>query len=188
MLSVKDEVTSWVKAYTPEMFSYTLSKVSDSSTAEDLVQDTFLSAFEGRNKFEEKSTPKTWLFSILKNKIADYYRNKYKQAHNLASEGSSVDNLFDANGRLKAPCSSIEWRMNEELLDDPAFLQTLHLCIESLPLKMATVVALKYLDDTDSRSVCEQLQMSRTNFWQIMHRAKLLLKTCIENKWFKPRD
>jgi len=50
---------------------------------------------------------------------------------------------------------------------------------------MSTVVELKYLDGTDSQSVCQKLEISQANFWQIMHRAKLLLKTCLENKWFK---
>jgi RNA polymerase sigma-70 factor (ECF subfamily) len=50
---------------------------------------------------------------------------------------------------------------------------------------MSAVVELKYLYETDSNIVCENLNISKTNFWQIMHRAKLLLKTCLENKWFK---
>lgn len=184
MVAATDEVADWVKAYTADMFSYTASKVSDHASAEDIVQETFLSALESYSKFQHNSSPKTWLFSILKHKIADHYRIKYKQVENISVDGAA-DGLFDANGRLKAPCSSIEWRMDEELLDDKEFLLALNQCIEGLPQKMAIVVELKYLDGTDSQSVCKQLNISQTNFWQIMHRAKLLLKTCIENKWFK---
>ncbi len=185
MVPVRDEITSWVKAYTADLFAYALSKVSDKATAEDIVQNTFLSAFESYDKFENKSGAKTWLFSILKHKIADYYRQKYKQVEHHSVDGTA-DALFDENGRLKAPCSSIQWRMNDELLDDKEFLQALQHCIEGLPKKMSTVVELKYLNGgTDSGSVCQQLNITQANFWQIMHRAKLLLKTCIENKWFK---
>lgn len=184
MIAVKDEITLWVKTYTSELYAYTLTKISDKATAEDVVQNTFLSAFEAYSKFEGKSSPKTWLLSILKNKIADYYRQKYRQAE-LLSEQDNSESLFDQYGRLKTPCSSIQWRMDEELLDDPQFLQALHGCIEALPKKMSTVVELKYMDGRDSKKVCEKLDITQSNFWQIMHRAKLLLKTCLENKWFK---
>jgi RNA polymerase sigma-70 factor (ECF subfamily) len=184
MVAATDEISSWVKAYTADLYAYTLSKVSDKLTAEDIVQNTFLAALESLHRFESKSGPKTWLFSILKNKISDYYRQKYKQVESL-SDIDGTDELFDKNGRLKAPCSSIQWSTDEELLDNPEFLQALHYCIAALPKKMSTVVGLKYLDGTDSQSVCQKLDISQTNFWQIMHRAKLLLKTCLENKWFR---
>lgn len=184
MIAVRDEIASWVKAYTGELFSYTVSRVPDTSTAEDIVQETFLAAVEAHAKFQQKSTPRTWLFSILKHKIADHYRQKYKRVENNSLDGAA-DGLFDAKGRLQAPCSSIQWRIDEDLLDDPEFLQALQHCIQALPQKMSAVVVLKYLDGTDSQSVCKQLNISQTNFWQIMHRAKLLLKTCLENKWFK---
>ncbi|MFN2439931.1 MAG: sigma-70 family RNA polymerase sigma factor [Chitinophagaceae bacterium] len=184
MVAAKKEISSWVKAYTTDLYTYTLSKVADKLTAEDIVQNTFLSALESLHRFESKSGPKTWLFSILKNKIADYYRQKYKQVENFSISDAS-DGLFDENGRLKTPCSSIQWSTDEELLDNREFLQALHYCIEALPKKMSTVVELKYLEGTDSQHVCQKLDITQANFWQIMHRAKLLLKTCLENKWFK---
>ncbi|MBA2331010.1 MAG: sigma-70 family RNA polymerase sigma factor [Flavisolibacter sp.] len=183
-MAARDEVTTWVKLYTPDLYKYAISKVSDAVAAEDIVQNTFLSAFESFDNFQRKSQPKTWLFSILKHKVADFYRQKYKQIEYMPVKDPS-DELFDKHGRLKAPCSSIEWRMDEELLDDTEFLEALQHCIESLPAKMSAVVELKYLYETDSNIVCENLNISKTNFWQIMHRAKLLLKTCLENKWFK---
>ncbi len=149
MVAATDEISSWVKAYTADLYAYTLSKVENKLTAEDIVQNTFLSALESLHRFESKSVPKTWLFSILKNKIADYYRQKYKQVENF-SVSDAADGLFDENGRLKAPCSSIQWSTDEELLDNPEFLLALHHCIEALPKKMSTVVELKYLDGTDS--------------------------------------
>ncbi len=100
MVAASDEISSWVKAYTADLYAYTLSKVSDKLAAEDIVQNTFLSALESLHRFESKSAPRTWLFSILKNKIADYYRQKYKQVENF-SVSDAADGLFDENGRLK---------------------------------------------------------------------------------------
>lgn len=184
MISVKEDITSFVKAYTGDLYAYTIFKVNNKAAAEDIVQDTFLAALESYSKFEQKSHPKTWLFSILKNKIADYYRQKYKQVENSPVHDTS-DDLFDEKGRLKAPCPSIQWSTDEELLDNTEFLQALHQCITALPRKMAMVVELKYIDGTGSQTVCRKLNITQSNFWQIMHRSKLLLKTCLENKWFK---
>lgn len=74
----KADVTFWVEQYSDSMYYWTLSKVSDPVVAEDMVQDTFLSALKAIHSFKEKSNPKTRLFSILKNKIADHYRNQFK--------------------------------------------------------------------------------------------------------------
>lgn len=184
MVTARDEISSWVKDYTVDLYAYTISKVADKLTAEDIVQNTFLAALESLNRFENKSGPKTWLFSILKNKIADYYRQRYKQVDKFFIS-DAAEGLFDENGNFKTPCSTIQWTTDEELLDNPEFLMALHHCLEALPRKMSSVVELKYLYGADSRRVCQKLEITQANFWQVMHRAKLLLKTCLENKWFK---
>ncbi len=68
---------SWVEAFSDKMYLWTLYKTNSKETAEDLVQDTFLAAFQSIEKFEGKSEPKTWLFSILNNKIAEHFRKAY---------------------------------------------------------------------------------------------------------------
>ena len=74
-----------VKTYTKNLFNYTITKVQQKEIAEDLVQETFLSAYQSYENFKNKSNLKTWLFSILKHKIADYYRLKYKENTEAAS-------------------------------------------------------------------------------------------------------
>src|SRR6187402_2806157 len=66
----------WLSAYGNSLYSYALIKTGDAKTAEDLLQDTFLSGIRAQASFKGNSTEKTWLFSILKNKIIDYYRKK----------------------------------------------------------------------------------------------------------------
>lgn len=66
------QLTSWVKEYTRDMLSWARHKVKDTAAAEDLVQDTFLAAAEQIDTFRNDSSPRTWLFSILNNKIAGY--------------------------------------------------------------------------------------------------------------------
>jgi len=67
---------NWVKAHADYLYSYTLSRINNEEQAKDLVQETFLAALEKVDRFEGKSTERTWLTAILKNKIIDIYRKK----------------------------------------------------------------------------------------------------------------
>ncbi|PIY34118.1 MAG: RNA polymerase subunit sigma, partial [Bacteroidetes bacterium CG_4_10_14_3_um_filter_42_6] len=58
-------------------------------------------------------------------------------------------------------------------------------CLDALPDRWSLSIKLKYLMEKESEEICQELGVSPTNFWQIMHRAKLQLRDCVENKWFK---
>ena len=66
----------WINQYADVLYSYTLPRVNDSALAEDIVQETFLSAWKARDSFKGEASEKSWLFTICKNKIIDYYRKK----------------------------------------------------------------------------------------------------------------
>ncbi|MEO8415632.1 MAG: sigma-70 family RNA polymerase sigma factor [Ginsengibacter sp.] len=183
MATAKDDMISWVKIYTKDLFSYTLSKVERREIAEDLVQDTFLSAYQSFTNFKGKSNAKTWLFSILKNKIADHYRSRYKRS--MEASPVFIDAFFDENDRWKPEYKPTAWANETELLDDPEFSKTLNNCIENLPAKWSSAVQLKYLKDHDTHIICSELEITPSNFWQIIHRAKLQLRNCLELQWFK---
>jgi RNA polymerase sigma-70 factor (ECF subfamily) len=183
MPSSKNNIISWVSLYTSDLFAYSLVRVGRKEIAEDLVQETFLSAYQSYQNFEGKSTAKTWLFSILKHKIADHYRAKYKKGIEVSS--SLPQNYFDENDRWKEEFKPIKWPAEKELTDDPNFKKALNHCMESLPEKWSSVVRLKFLEEQDSKAVCSTLEITSSNFWQIIHRAKLQLRNCLEVKWFK---
>ena len=63
-------IKSLVDNYSDMLYQWAVYRVSDEKLAEDLVQDTFLAAIEGLEKFKGTSAIKTWLFGILNNKIA----------------------------------------------------------------------------------------------------------------------
>lgn len=69
----------WVKAYADDLFRHAVARVRHREIAEDLVQETFLSAWRSRNRFAGRSSEKTWLLGILRNKIADYYRSQSRE-------------------------------------------------------------------------------------------------------------
>src|ERR1700712_5879991 len=66
----------WVELHADYMYKYAIARINDEELAKDLVQETFLGALERVGKFEGKSSERTWLTAILKNKIVDVYRKR----------------------------------------------------------------------------------------------------------------
>ncbi len=177
-----ETIESLVSQHTEELYKRAYYKTSSINVAEDLVQETFLAAVEKKLTFKGESSPKTWLFSILNNKIIDFYRKKSKQHVKL--EGDLLSNFFDETGTWKNEKRPKDWYEDEEhLLDNSDFLQTLKNCMSKLPEKWNSCINLKFLSEKKSKEICQEIGISPTNFWQILHRAKLKLRECIENNW-----
>ncbi|HWJ26679.1 MAG TPA: sigma-70 family RNA polymerase sigma factor [Flavisolibacter sp.] len=183
MTTSKEDLVQFVKIHTRDLFAYTFSKVRQKEVAEDLVQETFISAYQSYGSFQGKSSIGTWLFSILKRKIADHYRLKYKNSSEVSS--GIVEQFFDEDYRWKPEYRPVNWGNEKELLDDPDFVKALKECFEHLPEKWASAIQLKYLEEHDADGICKNLEITKSNFWQIIHRAKLQLRNCLEWKWFK---
>lgn len=178
------ELTEWVDAHTDELFAWALYKVSDVELAKDLVQDTFLAAAEKFGTYQGNSSPKTWLFGILNHKIIDVYRRKVKHPVNVPD--ISALNAFDETGHWNKDKAPTDWHDEEtHLLDKQEFQAVLQKCLNALPEKWHIAVKLKYLLDKKGEEICQELDISPTNFWQIVHRAKLQLRECVDTNWFK---
>ncbi len=190
--SANQIIKLWVEEYTDTLYSWAFYKVSDKQTAEDLVQETFLAACKYYKKFQGKSKPKTWLFSILNNKIIDYYRKKSRTPINTEShfgkeDGSIIEETFDGQGYWKEHKKPTQWDIDNEethLLDNGEFKDLLQHCMTKLPPLWASAVQLKYLQEKDGKNIGQELGISTSNYWQIIHRAKLSLRECLEKLWF----
>ncbi len=173
-----------VENYTNELYSWAFYKVSDPELAKDLVQDTFLAAAEKMEGFKGDSSLKTWLFSILNYKIIDVYRKRIKQP--IAMDDLAFSKFFDDDGSWLKTKYPKDWHEEEQhLLDDTEFQKVLKKCLDALPEKWSMCVKLKYLSGKNGEEICQELNIAPTNFWQIAHRAKVRLRDCVENNWFK---
>ncbi len=185
-------VKCWVDLYSDKMYSWTFYKTNSKEIAEDLVQDTFLVAIQSLSKFEGKSDPKTWLFGILNNKIAEHWRKVYRnptfsESQTNTNHGESFFNsFFNSNGEWEKEERPGEWKnADTHLLDDAAFIKILQACMNKLPTNWNAALQLKFLEEKKGDIICQELGIAPTNFWQILHRAKLQLRKCLENHWFK---
>jgi RNA polymerase sigma-70 factor (ECF subfamily) len=171
----------WVKWYGDSLFRRALFLTSNKEVAEDIVQETFLAAAKSMEGFSGKSAPKTWLFGILHHKTADYFRQKFRNP-----AAGSVD-FFTADGRWNADMApASDWPDGtEDLPDNADFQKVLQQCLDNLPEVWRGAFLLKFLENKKGQAICQELGISQTNFWQILHRAKLQLRHCIEVHWFK---
>ncbi len=186
--SKKQVFSTWVDDYSDELLTWASYKLDSPSVAEDLVQDCFLAAFEGYDKFEGRSKPKTWLFSILNRKIADYYRShqndfkNYADPH-IAKAEETIQGFFTSDGHWENMEVDPIWEDEKALLDHSDFRAKFEGCLADLPILWQEVIKAKYLQNLTANEICQDLELSTTNYWQITHRAKLLLKKCIETYW-----
>lgn len=175
------DTSKWVDEYSDSLFNYAYYRVNNRDLALDFVQETFFSALKAIDRFEQKSTIKTWLFSILKRKIIDYWRQQQSRKTKPVSQFStneSDDTSWIENKTVHKDFSEIESNIeNKELRS------TLLNCISTLPPKWKNVFIDKYIDDKDSEEICNEHNITSSNFWVIIHRAKVKLKGCMEKKW-----
>jgi len=182
--SKEQGLENWVKQFSADLLSWATHKVSDTELAQDLVQDTFLAASEKIESFRGDSSPKTWLFSILNYKIIDHYRAKVKQPERIGDH--SLSSFFTGDGEWLPAKRPGKWDEDENhLLDNEEFNLTLKKCLDALPEKWSLSIKLKYLMSKKGEYICQELCITPTNYWQMLHRAKLQLRECLENSWFK---
>ncbi len=187
MVSLAHEkiLENWVKKYTGDLFTWAFHKTSNRQTAEDLVQETFLVAAEKIEHFRNESQPKTWLFGILKNKIADHYKTAVKNFSLNPETEDFTNSFFEGDGHWKKDFMPHEWNSDEEkLFDNNEFVVVFHMCMKKLPPQWFACMTMKYLEEKEPKYVCQELGFSPTNYWQIIHRAKLQLRHCLELHWF----
>ena len=184
----KHEVISdWVRHYADQLYTWAFYKTSNEAVAADMVQDTFISAFQHYHNFKGSSSAKTWLFSILKNKVTDHFRKTIKiKSISLNSDDEGSFEWFDHHGQWKKEFRPEPWHINDNnLLDDIEFKDVLANCMGRLPSAWSACVQLKYLGEKETNEICQQLNITASNLWQILHRAKLHLRACLEKNWFK---
>jgi len=177
------DIAVLVENHAADLLKRAMYKISDVEIAKDIVQDTFLAATEKIHTFKGESSAKTWLFSILNFKIIDYYRSKSRQK--VSSVGDSLLKFFNEGGEWKGDRKPSNWDEEENILDNPDFQYVLRNCLEALPEKWNACVKMKYFMEKKGDEICQDLEITPTNLWQIIHRAKLNLRECIETNWYK---
>lgn len=183
----KADPQKWLERYGNLLFQYTLPRVNDRGIAEDLVQETFLSALKGLDTYRGDASEKNWLVAILRNKIIDYFRKKSKdQAISAMPDLQQMEeNWFDADGHWTRDKMPREWNAADNPAERKEIQKIIHWCKTHLKNLQQQVFVLKYMEDLDSEEICKVLNISASNYWVLIHRARLQMRDCVEKHWLK---
>jgi len=173
----------WISNYADLLYAYAKPRVNDAQVAEDLVQETFLSAWKAKDGFKGEASEKSWLFTILKNKIIDHYRKKAKDIVHTGAESDASDLFFDQQEHWTKTDQPLSWTAPSDNINQKEFYTVFEKCKQKLQQVQQSVFVMKYMDDMDADEICKALGITASNYWVLIHRAKLGLRACLEKNW-----
>ncbi len=174
---------NWIDLYSDYLFNYTVTRVSDREMAQDLVQETFLAGLKSMKNFKGEASERTWLISILKRKIIDHYRKinsnkgKAEVRINYTDAESEGDWLEE---RVADPFD----KTAEDTLQNNELGDAIHNCLGKLPEKQAEVFKMKTILNYETEVICNDLDITASNLWVIIHRARTAMADCLKENWF----
>lgn len=149
--------------YRQKVFSYILSKVQNSDLAEDLCQNVFLKIYEKADTFDEtKASVSTWIYTIARNTLTDYYRTRRVTSEipeTIQSEQSTEDEVI--NGE-----------MMERLAD----------ALSQMDERMRDVIILRFYDGKTLREIADNMGISYAYVKVIQNKAFAFLRSFLENE------
>ncbi len=185
MANHKIEPNNWIKLYSDYLFNYTITRVSSREIAQDLVSETFLAGLKSMSNFKGKASERTWLVSILKRKIIDHYRkinSKKGKAEVRMSYNSGDENDGDWLEEQIADSSDMT---AQDSMENTELGNQIYECLSKLPNKQAQVFKMKTILGYETKAICNELNITASNLWVIIHRARTTLAECMEKNWLK---
>jgi len=169
------------------LLRYALLQLRNPAQAEDAVQETLLAALEGRERFSGRSSLRTWLTGILKHKIIDHLRRSGREqplvsAVDDRSQADAVDALFVEDGHWRE--FPAQWGSPAKAFENSRFWSAFELCLQRLPARTAKVFTMREVMEMTTDEICQELDITTTNCWVMLHRARLMLRECLEMTWF----
>lgn len=175
----------WLNEHGDYLFRYALLRLQDSGLAEDMVQETFLAALHARAHFANQSSERTWLAGILKHKIIDHLRRRYRErpTDDVESLKNSINEFFDQTGHMKA--ISTDWAADpSKTFERKEFREILEHCLSELPPRLSAAFSLREIDGLSSEEICKALNISTSNLHVMLYRTRNHLRQCLEMNWF----
>lgn len=173
----------WIDLYSDYLFNYTITRVNDRDIAQDLVQDTFFAGLKSMKNFKGEASERTWLVSILKRKIIDYYRKinsnkgKAEVRVNFSEEGDEEGSWLEK--RVADPFD----KTAEDNIENKELGLAIHDCLTKLPEKHAEIFKMKTILGYETEVICNEFDITASNLWVIIHRARTALASCLDDNW-----
>ena len=168
---------------TEYLINYNIVRVNYREVANDIVSETFLAGLNSMKNFKGEATERTWLISILKRKIIDHYRriNSNKGQAEVKMNFSDSENEGEW---LEEKVLDPSHRNAEDQMENQELGLAILKCMEQLNEKQARIFKMKTIEGLDTETICNELNISPSNLWVIIHRARTTLAQCLEKNWF----
>ena len=174
----------------PVLLRYARLHLRDAAAAEDAVQETLVAALQSAGSFGGNSSLQTWLIAILRRKLIDHLRRGRREIAAAdagletpdSDESGLVNRLFERDGHWATPPGV--WSNPDAALEQAEFYAAFDECVRGLPERTAQVFVLREVDGLEAAEICKELAISTSNYWVLMHRARLRLRECLQKRWF----
>ena len=167
-----------VRRYHPQLVRLARTYVSRTELAEDVAQETWLAMLDGLDRFEQRSTLRTWVFGICINK-AKTAGQKEQRSVPVDTSTDEMSDRFTAQGSWAIPPQSWAHEVGERR-DDEQLLKAVRHAILSLPDLQRQVMTLRDVEGLSPREVCEVLDISEPYQRVALHRARMGVRDRLE--------
>jgi RNA polymerase sigma-70 factor (ECF subfamily) len=154
--------------------------------AEDVVSETLLAILEKPDRFDGRSSLRTYATGILKFKIIDVMRKRGREVHIEPLDEQSMDDAMDAlfaqDGHWQDPPAA--WAQPEQSLEQRQFFDILQACVDYLPAKIGRVFMMREWLGMEVAEICSDLDITANNCGVMLYRARLQLRECLSRNWF----
>jgi len=187
-----EQAFAWlIDRYHSSLVRLALAHVSDRSVAEEVVQESWIGVLEGLDRFEGRSSLKTWIFRIVTNKaktrgVRESRHTTFSDFHGETASGEpAVDpTLFRTTGHWAGYWAEYPQPWDEETPEKCLLTKegTAHLeqAIQALPPKLKQIIILRDVEGLGSKEVCGMLAISEANQRVLLHRARARVRQALE--------
>ena len=188
-VTVAEQFQVFFGEHRSDLIRFATLQLRDHAMAEDVVQETLIAVLQGQAEFANRSSVRTWVFSILKRKIIDALRVRQRevpisQLGSSDEENDGFDDLFDRRGHWATEHRPHRWADPDDSLEQQQFWRVFELCLDHLPERTSRVFMMREFLELETPEICQELAISTSNCWVILHRARMDLRLCLEETWF----
>jgi RNA polymerase sigma-70 factor (ECF subfamily) len=167
-----------VRAYLEQVVRAARGAGFDAAAADDVAQATFTTFVEVADRFEGRSTVRTWLFGILRRKMHEARRSDRRHYDDI---DEVFESRFDADGSWQRPPASAEVDLEAE-----ETLRAIADCLGAAPERQQAAFRLRDVQGMTTEEICNILDVSRTNLGVLLHRVRNRLRECLEARGIAP--
>lgn len=177
------ELEELIEKHNRELFLTARNRVGDKEYAEDIVQETWLTFTEKRGQFEGRSSVRSYLFGILRNKIREFWRQCIHERMSQELDETKLEEEFNQKGSWTH--GLIDAKRFTEILETENSLKS---CVDELQELHRAVFLSKEVEGEDTQEICQSLGITENHLHVLSYRAKRLLRRCLEKKGLNRHD